>query len=192
MRQEQPPPLLSQSITFVAIASQTAGTTLTLSATASSGLPVSFVSTTNTVCTVADATASLIASGNCTIQATQPGNSIYAPAAPLTRSFTVTAAVIQSVCATPDTANPSQGAGTYQQISIDPAVYGTGSTTGWTVFGFSQDWDLLGPGDPQVFEMAPNVVPRAWARWDTGGVLASQYNFGYPAQAQAAGIVFIG
>jgi hypothetical protein len=104
----------------------------------------------------------------------------------------VTAAVIQSVCATPDTANPSQGAGTYQQISIDPAVYGTGSTTGWTVFGFSQDWDLLGPGDPQVFEMAPNVVPRAWARWDTGGVLASQYNFGYPAQAQAAGIVFIG
>jgi hypothetical protein len=51
---------------------------------------------------------------------------------------------------------------------------------------------LLGAGDSQVFQMAPNVVPRAWARWDTGGVLASQYNFGYPAQAKKAGIVFIG
>jgi hypothetical protein len=40
--------------------------------------------------------------------------------------------------------------------------------------------------------MLPNVVPRAWGRWDTDGTVASQYNFGYPAQAQADGIVFIG
>jgi hypothetical protein len=98
----------------------------------------------------------------------------------------------QVVCATPAASNPSVGAGTYQQISIDPAVYGKGSTSGWTVFAFSQEADMLGAGDPQVFEVAPNVVPRAWAKWDTDGTLASQYNFNYPAQAEAAGIVFIG
>lgn len=188
-QQNQTPPLLSQTITFGAIASQTAGTTLALTATASSGLPVSFASTTTSICTVSGSTATLIDAGNCTIQATQAGNGTYAAAAPVSQSFSVN---FLSVCATPAASNPAAGAGTYQQIAIDPAVYGTGSTSGWTVFGFSQEWDLLSSGDAQVFEMVPNVVPRAWARWDTGGVLASQYNFGYPAQAQAAGIVFIG
>jgi hypothetical protein len=191
-QQSQMPALLSQAITFGVIASQTAGTTLALTATASSGLPVSFTSNTPAICSVSGSTATLIAAGTCTVEADQAGNVSYAPAVPVTQNFTVNAASFLSVCATPAPSNPSQGAGTYKQISIDPGVYGTGSTAGWTVFGFSQDWDLLGPGDPQVLEMAPNVVPRAWARWDTGGVLASQYNFGYPAQVQASGIVFIG
>jgi hypothetical protein len=98
----------------------------------------------------------------------------------------------QSVCATPSASNPAAGSGTFSQIAIDPAVYGTGSTSGWTVFAFSQVWDLAGTGDPQVFEMLPNVVPRAWARWDTGGTKPSDYNFSYAAQAHAAGIIFIG
>jgi len=98
----------------------------------------------------------------------------------------------QSVCSTPATTNPAAGSGTFQNIAINPAVYGTGSTSGWTVFAFSQEGDLSGPGDPQVFAAAPRVVPRAWARWDTGGTKPSDYNFGYPAQAKADGIVFIG
>jgi len=40
--------------------------------------------------------------------------------------------------------------------------------------------------------MLPNIVSRAWQRWDRGGVQSSDYNFSYPAQAQAAGITFIG
>jgi hypothetical protein len=48
------------------------------------------------------------------------------------------------------------------------------------------------PADPQVLEMVPNVVPRAWARWDLGGTQSSDYNWAYPMQAQAAGITFIG
>ncbi|MGA3135875.1 MAG: hypothetical protein ABSC88_07770 [Terracidiphilus sp.] len=187
--QQGQPPLLSQTITFGAITSQTAGTTLALTATASSGLPISFASTTSAVCTVSGSTATLIDAGSCAIQATQAGNATYAAATPVSQSFSVN---FVSVCATPAASNPSAGAGTYKQISIDPAVYGTGSTAGWTVFAFSQEWDILGSGDPQVFQVAPNVVPRAWARWDTSGVLASQYNFGYPAQAEAAGIEFIG
>jgi hypothetical protein len=188
-QQSQTPLLQSQTIVFSAIASQPAGTTLVLTATASSGLAVSFASTTPAICTVSAAQASLIDAGSCTIQATQAGNGTYSAAAQVSQSFSVN---FLSVCATPAASNPSVGAGTYQQISIDPAVYGTGSTAGWTVFGFSQEGNLLGPGDPQVFEMAPNVVPRSWARWDTDGTLASQYNFNYPVQAEAAGIVFIG
>jgi hypothetical protein len=98
----------------------------------------------------------------------------------------------QSVCATPAASNPAAGSGTYRQIAIDPAVYGTGSTYGWTVTAFSQEADLYGPGDPQVFAMLPSMVPRAWGRWDTDGTKPSDYNFAYPAQAKAAGIVFIG
>jgi len=78
-----------QTITFGAIATQTVGTPLTLSATASSGLAVSFASTTASVCTVSSTTATFVASGSCTIQATQAGNSIWAAAATVPQSFTV-------------------------------------------------------------------------------------------------------
>ena len=40
--------------------------------------------------------------------------------------------------------------------------------------------------------MVPNIVSRAWQRWDRGGTQSSDYNFNYPAQAQAEGIAFIG
>ena len=97
----------------------------------------------------------------------------------------------ESVCAAPAASNPAGGGGTYSQIAIDPAVYGTRDPSDLTVFGFSQQSQNL-PADPQVLEMVPSIVSRAWQRWDRGGVQASDYNFSYPAQAQAAGITFIG
>jgi len=80
----------SQTIAFPAIASQTKGTQLHLSATATSGLAVSFASTTSAVCTVSGTTASLVATGTCTIQATQAGSNEYFAAPAVSRSFTVT------------------------------------------------------------------------------------------------------
>jgi hypothetical protein len=97
----------------------------------------------------------------------------------------------QSVCATPAPSNPSGGGGIYTQLSINPSVYGTADASDLTVFGFSQESMNL-PADPQVLEMLPNIVPRAWARWDTYGTQSSDYNWAYPMQAQAAGITFIG
>ncbi|MGA2588832.1 MAG: Ig-like domain-containing protein [Bryobacteraceae bacterium] len=79
----------TQTITFNPIANQTQGTQLTLVATATSGLPVSFASLTTGVCTVSGTTASLTNPGTCTIQATQAGNSTYAAAQPVNQSFTV-------------------------------------------------------------------------------------------------------
>jgi hypothetical protein len=79
----------SQTITFGAIANQVVGTHLGLTASASSGLAVSFSSLTTSVCTVSGATATMVQAGMCSIQATQAGNASYAAATPVTQSFTV-------------------------------------------------------------------------------------------------------
>jgi hypothetical protein len=97
----------SQTITFPPLGSQTAGKTVGLVATASSGLPVIFASLTPTVCSVSGSTATLIASGSCTIQASQAGNTGYAPATPVSQSFVVSAA-LQTITFN---AIPSQPAG---------------------------------------------------------------------------------
>jgi polyvinyl alcohol dehydrogenase (cytochrome) len=81
----------SQTITFGALSTQAFGTPpFTVNAIASSGLAVSFTSTTAAVCTVSGATVTLVAVGSCTIQATQPGNTDYAAAIAVNRGFTVT------------------------------------------------------------------------------------------------------
>jgi len=83
--------LLPQTITFSPLQNQPYGTSpFTASATASSGLPVSFSSQTSKVCKVYGDTVTLVAVGTCTVQATQAGNSTYAPAPPVDQSFQVT------------------------------------------------------------------------------------------------------
>ncbi len=81
----------SQTITFGALSNLMLGSApFTLTATASSSLPVSFASTTTSVCTVSGTTATLVAAGTCTIQASQAGNATYAAATPVSQSFQVT------------------------------------------------------------------------------------------------------
>ncbi|WP_213013463.1 glycine rich domain-containing protein [Paractinoplanes toevensis] len=60
-----------------------------LSATASSGLPVTFVSLTPAVCTVAGSVVSFHAAGVCGALATQSGDAIWAPAASVAQVFAV-------------------------------------------------------------------------------------------------------
>jgi hypothetical protein len=79
----------AQTITFAAIPAQTAGTSIGLTATASSGLAVSFASTTPSVCAVSGATATLLTGGTCTIVASQAGGGVYGPAQSVSQSFTV-------------------------------------------------------------------------------------------------------
>ena len=70
----------AQTITFPAVGTQTALTSVGLTATASSGLAVTYTSTTPTICSVSGATASSHISGGCILQATQAGNGAYGPA----------------------------------------------------------------------------------------------------------------
>ena len=105
--------LSAQTITFGTIATQTVGTPLSLSATASSGLPVIYASSTMSVCTVTGTTATLLATGTCTIVASQAGNGSYAAAANLTQSFAVSGEA-QSISFG---AIPSQAVGTSLTVS---------------------------------------------------------------------------
>ena len=85
-------PRASQSITFDNPGAQNFGTTLTLTATASSELPVSFSSATSGVCTVSsEGQLAFSSAGTCTIDADQAGNAVINPAATVTQSFMVNA-----------------------------------------------------------------------------------------------------
>jgi sugar lactone lactonase YvrE len=97
----------AQTINFAAISSQKLGTPLALSATATSGLAVTFISTTTSVCTVSGATATFVATGTCTIDAHQAGNGGYLAAAMVAQSFSVTKAAQTITFATP--ANQTYG-----------------------------------------------------------------------------------
>jgi len=83
---------LSQSITFNAPADKTLPGSFTLSATATSGLAVSFASTTSATCTVSGLTLTLVSAGSCSITASQSGDATYNAAADVVRTFTITAA----------------------------------------------------------------------------------------------------
>jgi hypothetical protein len=82
----------SQTITFGTLSGVALGVApFTISATASSGLAVSFASTTTTICTVSGATVTILDTGVCSIDASQPGNANYLAATSVTRAFNVAA-----------------------------------------------------------------------------------------------------
>ncbi len=97
-----PPPSSAQTIANFQIPALAAGQNGTITATASSGLPVTFASTTPAVCSVKNDTLTAITSGTCTLTAAQSGNSsqniyvnfpvTYNAATTLTQSVTFTAA----------------------------------------------------------------------------------------------------
>jgi len=80
----------AQTIAFAALSAKTYGAApFALSATASSGLPVAFISTTTAVCTVSGTTVTMVTGGTCTIQAQQAGNGNYTAAPNVSQSFAV-------------------------------------------------------------------------------------------------------
>jgi hypothetical protein len=114
---------IPQTITFGPLSSVTYGVApFTISATSTSGLTVSFASTTATVCTVAGTTVTVVGGGTCTIVASQAGNSTYAPAMTLTRTFFVSTFVSAGPPAIVSFL-PNSGAGmsvTFKAIYSDP------------------------------------------------------------------------
>ena len=107
--------LTSQTITFAALGNQALGsTTPPLSATASSGLAVTFASITTSVCTTSGTNGvnlTLVTTGTCSITASQAGGSGYAAATPVTQSFTVTSAIATSGALTAASATAAPGSG---------------------------------------------------------------------------------
>jgi subtilase family serine protease len=79
----------TQTITFAAMTAQPVLSSYTLTASASSGLPITYKSTTPTICTISGSKANLLAVGYCGIEATQPGNSDYTAATSVGRNLQV-------------------------------------------------------------------------------------------------------
>ncbi len=103
----------AQTISFSAPADRALNSgSFAVSATASSGLAVSFTSSTAPVCTVAGGTVTLVNTGTCTLNANQAGNASFAPAPTLSRSFNVTAALpSQTISFPPLPDRPVDGGG---------------------------------------------------------------------------------
>lgn len=87
-----------QTITYAAPTDKalTAGS-YTDTATASSGLTVTLTSLTPSTCTVSGFVVTLVAAGTCQLRASQAGDSTYAPASPITRSFNISAGTAQTI-----------------------------------------------------------------------------------------------
>jgi Tol biopolymer transport system component len=87
---------IATTITFGAMPVVTVGGTGTgtVSATSTSGLPVTFSSLTTPVCTVSGSTVTGIAAGICTLAANQSGNGTYAAAPQATLSFSIAASIV--------------------------------------------------------------------------------------------------
>jgi hypothetical protein len=84
----------SQTISFTSSAPVSAavgGPTYTVTATASSGLPLAFTidASATSVCSISGSTVSFIGAGTCVIDANQPGNANYNPAPQVQQSFAV-------------------------------------------------------------------------------------------------------
>jgi hypothetical protein len=92
----------------------------------------------------------------------------------------------------PAPSNPAGGGGTAAQIQIDPAVYGRRDVSKLTVWGFDRIMDTNGPFDPQLAELAPDISPEVWSKWDRLGLFPGDYTFSVPARAQSLHIAFIG
>ena len=94
----------SQTMTFGALGNKTLGDPdFAVSATASSGLPVSFGATGS--CQVTGSTVHITGGGTCTITASQGGNSIFAPATSVEQSFSIDGSagpVPQTICVRAD------------------------------------------------------------------------------------------
>jgi hypothetical protein len=111
-----------QVVSFLPLASHPVRVSFTVSATASSGLPVSFDSDTPRVCTVTGSTVTTLVAGQCDIQASQAGNADFQPAAAVIRGFTVTAAGVLTPSPT-----PTATAGGGPTPSPTPTATGAGS-----------------------------------------------------------------
>jgi predicted outer membrane repeat protein len=163
--------LAPQTITFANPGTQTYGEApFTVSATASSGLTVSFGSTTPLVCTVSGTTVTLVSPGYCGIVATQPGNGYYGAAPAVGHTFYV-AAEAQTITF----ANP--GTQTYGEV---PFTVSATASSGLTV--------SFGSTTPLVCTVSGTTVTLVSPGYC--GIVATQVGNGYYGAAPAVGHTF--
>ncbi|UCU99363.1 IPTL-CTERM sorting domain-containing protein [Acidovorax radicis] len=149
-------PKAAQTITFNPPGAQTFGTTPTLTATASSTLPVTFTSITTGVCTVTSGGAlTFVTAGSCTINADQAGNGTYLAATTVGRTFAVNA----TVPGAPTGAVGTAGGGQVSVAFTAPAYNGGSAITGYTVTASPGGANVSGATSPLVVTGLTNGTP---------------------------------
>ena len=124
-------PQSPQTITFSPLSNVALGVApFSITATATSRLSVIFSSNTTAVCAVSGSIVTILAIGACSITATQPGNSNWLAATPVTQTFTVT--TLNPVLMAP--ANGATGVITSPTLTWNAA---TGATSYDVYFGTS-------------------------------------------------------
>jgi hypothetical protein len=130
-----------QTVTFTPVTSVTAATpSYALVASATSGLPVVFASTTSEFCTVSGTTLTPVKAGLCVITASQAGNDTQYSPASINKSIMITKAAqaitafnptAMTVLSTPQTLSATKGPGTA------PVTFSTNSTGVCSIVGTS-------------------------------------------------------
>ena len=112
------------------------GNTSTVSATASSGLPVSYSASPSTVCTNSGGTITGVGAGNCTVTVSQAGDSTYNAALGQFASITVQAVPVNGACGSAS-GGSSASAPSANLCSTGSAslVSGSNGAWGWTCMG---------------------------------------------------------
>jgi hypothetical protein len=128
----------SQTINFAPLGNASlSASPLTLSATTSASLTVTFASVTPLVCSVSGTSLTLFTTGTCTINADQAGDANWNAAAQVQRSFTVTPATLvltpgapsgTTVGASYSQANPASGGTTPYAYSLSSGALPAGTT----------------------------------------------------------------
>lgn len=130
-----------QTITFAALPSKTVGDApFALTATSSSGLPVEYSSSNTSIATISGSTVTLVAAGNVTIHANQPGNANFNAATQVSQAFCV---------------NPAKPTITASGVNTDSPTLTSNATSGnqW----FLNDVAITGATNTTLAVSAPGI-----------------------------------
>ncbi|ADT92376.1 putative Ig domain-containing protein [Shewanella baltica] len=163
-------PKAIQTITFADPGAQSFGTAPMLIASASSGLTVTFTSSTTGVCTITAGGALTFGStGTCTIDANQAGDGSYLAAAQVSRSFTVNA-VVPGV----PTIGTASAADSQASVSFTAPIFNGGSSiTGYTVTSSPGGFNASGAASPITVTGLANGSPYTFSVVATNAIGSS-------------------
>jgi hypothetical protein len=156
----------AQTIGFGAAPALTFGGTATVSATATSGLPVSYSSLTPDICSVAAASGLVtdITVGTCTIGANQPGDATHDPAPQVTQSLTVPVPGGVTVPGAPTGVSVTTGSTPATvTVVIGSTDSGGSPITGYTVTSSPGGYTATGAASPVTVNCAASCAGQSFS-----------------------------